>query len=393
MRETLSGSRHRRRQRLLALGLLLVGFLGSGQEVTAESSACKQARVIVEEVSRTAPGISEPQTLLGRLATARDLCPSLGEAWKASYCLAKTLGDSNKARIYADRAVFNGIANLECSGENHASPDEIPKPELGPVHNKYALIVGIGSFLDERIPKLRFTAKDARDFRDLLVDPRYGRFDPDNVLLLVDSQASRAGILEAVQQIYKWAKEDDLVVIYMSTHGSPRQGGLGLQGIGHIVTYDTNLDSLYIDALEFQDFSEKISLIPARRKVTFLDTCFSGQAFAAGQKSLVLEAFGPDKEAASLFLSGEGSYVVTSSSDSEQSWESDSLQNSYFTYFLIEALRSGPEPPTIREVWDHLAKNVSQRASAERGAQQHPQLHPEDSDGSLRIGVVSEEQF
>ncbi len=371
----------------MATGLLALALLPRPAHAE-ESASCKQARLIVEEVEKLyASARPDHQRILNRLATARDLCPALGLAWKFSYCSAQALGQDRQARIYQDRAVLNGVEDLGCSVPGvEAVPAPLPPP--GPVRSKYALVIGIGTFQDHRITRLKFPAKDARDLHEFLVAPGGGRFPPGNVFLLVDEKATRKEILTALQKLFVLAQPDDLVLIYVSSHGSPRQREEGLQGVGYIVTWDTNVDSLYVDALDFQDFSEKIALLKARRKVTFLDTCYSGQVAKEGGKSLSIGSFGVGEDTAKLFLSGEGTYVITSSSESEQSWESQALQNSFFTYYLLESLRQGGDPPTLKEVYSSLLERVSQAVAREKGARQTPQLHPKSGVADLRIGVA-----
>lgn len=371
------------------VGFLALGLLSASRLAAQESSGCVRAKTIVAEVEKLyASPQPDHQRILGRLETARSLCPSLGIAWKYSYCSAQALGQAAKMRIYQDRAVLNGIDDLSCSALGVATE---PRKPLGPVRQKFALLVGIGTFEDERVPRLDFPAKDARDLRNFLVSQNGGRFQPENVFLLVDAEATRANILISLQKLFALADEDDLVLIYVSSHGSPHQEQAGLQGVGSIVTFDTNLDSIFVDSLDFQDFSESISLLRARRKVTFLDTCYSGQAFKKGGKALALGAFGISSDTAKNFVSSEGSYLITSSSDSEQSWESSELENSFFTYYLIEALRTSGDPPTLKQVFEALANKVSTAVSREKHARQTPQMHPKDGPADLRIGVAPSE--
>lgn len=372
-----------------AVAFLALVLLSVPRLAAQESAGCVRAKTIVAEVEKLyASPQPDHQRILGRLETARSLCPSLGIAWKYSYCSAQALGQTAKMRIYQDRAVLNGIDDLSCSALGVATE---PRKPLGPVRRKFALLVGIGTFEDERVPRLDFPAKDARDLRNFLVSPNGGRFHPENVFLLVDAEATRANILISLQKLFALADEDDLVLIYVSSHGSPHQEQAGLQGVGSIVTYDTNLDSIFVDSLDFQNFSESISLLRARRKVTFLDTCYSGQAFKKGGKALALGAFGISSESAKNFVSSEGSYLITSSSDSEQSWESSELENSFFTYYLIEALRTSGDPPTLKQVFEALANKVSTAVSREKHARQTPQMHPKDGPADLRIGAAPSE--
>jgi hypothetical protein len=329
-------------------------------------------------------GQPDHAAILGKAKTASSLCSAFGEAWKYAFCSAVALGDK-RANFFRSQAVFNGVKNLACdAAATGGPPPQAPLP--GYVRDKFALVIGIGKFRDPSIPTLQFAAKDARDLAAVLTDSRYGRFDPSHVVLLTDEKATRANILNALQDLFVKAREEDLVFLYVSSHGSPRQDDLGLQGVGHIVTYDTAVKSLWLGALEYEDFSRKVSLIKARRKVAVLDTCFSGQT--KGAKGLVLDTRGVDDRTARLFLSGEGTYVITSSRSSERSFESETLHNSYFTFYLIEALRAGPEPPSVRQVFDVLARKVPESVLKEKGASQHPQILPEDGRGDVRIGVI-----
>ena len=199
----------------------------------------------------------------------------------------------------------------------------------------------------------------------MLADPTYGHFDPANVTLLTDEKATRANILNALQDLILKSQDDDLVFLYVSSHGSPHRAESGLGGAGYIVTYDTAVRNIWVDSLDYEQFYRQVSLLKARRKAVFLDTCYSGQ-FRKGEKSLSIEG-GVDLNDAKRFLSGEGTYVVTSGRADERSWESEELQNSYFTHFLIAALRRGTEPPTLKEVFAGLGRDVADAVSRDKG--------------------------
>jgi hypothetical protein len=375
-------------QRMATAAVLVIAcLLPATRRLAADSARCDQARAIVAEVRHAyEAGAPDPAALLPRLTTARNLCPTLGEAWSLSACSAEARGDVAAARTFRDRALLNGIETLGCPGPGGTPARRAASAPLGPVHAKYALVVGIGRFKDPSIPHLDFAAKDARDLAAVLVDRRYGRFDPANVTLLTDAQATRAAILDELQALFRKAEEDDLVFLYVSSHGSPHREEEGLGGVGYIVTYDTARDRIWVDALDYQGFSHQASLLRARRKVVFLDTCFSGQV-RPGEKSLTIEGAGVDAATARLFLSGEGSYVITSSRAGEKSFESESLHNSYFTYHLMAALQREGEPPTLRQVYEQLAKEVPAAVARDKGQPQHPQLVPADGAMDLRIGV------
>ncbi len=367
------------------LGLVLVSL--GVQAARAQSAACAQARAMVAEIEQMyAAGTVNPKTVLAKAKTATDLCAPLGAAWKYAYCSALALGD-RKASFYRDRAVFNEVLEreLDCGAGRAVGPRRL-EPLPGYVRQKFALVVGISKFRDPEISPLQFASKDARDLVAVLTDPRYGRFESANVTLLTDEQATRTGILDALQAIFSKAREDDLFFLYVSSHGSPRQQELGLQGVGYIATYDSSSKSLWREALEYNYLSEKVSLIKARRKVVFLDTCYSGPE-PPKAKGLIVDGQGVDAQTAEMFLSGEGSYIITSSRVSEKSFESEELRNSYFTYYLIAALKTGPQPPTVRQIFDVLSQDVPEAVLRDKGAAQHPQILPTDGRSEVRIGV------
>ncbi len=360
--------------------------------LAAQGAACAQARSIVAEVElRLGDERPDHATLLRKLDTARNLCSSLGDAWKYSACAAKALGDEKQARIYRDRALFNGVTDLACPDETPATKAHPAAAPLGPVRAKHALIIGIGNFKDPRIPRLSFPAKDARDLAALLVDPRYGRFDPARVQVLTDEQATRERVLDGLQRLFNESGGDDMVFLYVSSHGSPQRAETGLGGVGYIVTHDTALDRIWLDGIDYEGFTKKISLLKARRKVVLLDTCYSGQARRPGEKALAIEAAGIAPETARSLLSGEGTYVITSSRADERSYESEELRNGYFTYYLLKALRSEGSPPTLQQVFASLAREVPAAVGRDLGQPQHPQLFPTGTDADLRIGVVPTE--
>ena len=97
---------------------------------------------------------------------------------------------------------------------------------------KRALLVGINDYTASRLPATATPSPENRDWRDLegavndvailraLLVARYG-FEPANVVVLTDQQATRAAILEALNRdLVKPSKKDDVVLFYYSGHGS-----------------------------------------------------------------------------------------------------------------------------------------------------------------------------
>lgn len=97
---------------------------------------------------------------------------------------------------------------------------------------RHALIVGIDRYanLDERY-QLRGCVNDARAVADVL-QSRHG-FAADDVQLLLDAQATRSALLEAMDALVARVGDDDVVHVHFSGHGSTRSNADGSEGAGH----------------------------------------------------------------------------------------------------------------------------------------------------------------
>src|SRR5262249_53838879 len=192
-----------------------------------------------------------------------------------------------------------------------------------PIRDKWALVVGISNFKDPSL-NLKFAAKDATDFRNYLVTE--AGFAPDHVKLLTNEQATRQNIVDNLGE--KWlrrlANTDDLVVVYISSHGSAAKKEVGAN---FIVAHETNLNNLVFTGIPMQWLTAGIKdLVHCDRVVLVLDVCHGG-AVAAGTKGLFRSsAFDSDALAA-----GTGQVVLVSSETDQISWESKKYPNGVFT--------------------------------------------------------------
>lgn len=236
------------------------------------------------------------------------------------------------------------------------------------VRDKWALLVGISKFKDQSI-NLKYPAKDARDFAKFLIKEEH--FAPDHVMVLVDEKANREGILDAMGD--KWlprvAGPDDLVLIYISTHGSP--SALDLGGVNYIVAYDTDKERLYSTGIAMQDLSRIIKgRIHSDRVVILLDACHSGATSMTDQKGISYKGNFDAMEVAQ----GTGQLVICSSDTSQVSWESKRTANSVFTNHLMKALRLNGDRTTLGQAFGYMKSCVEEEVRRDRGGLQTPVL-------------------
>ncbi len=288
----------------------------------------------------------------------------------------------------------------------------------GAVRNRYALVVGVGQFKNG-IQTLQYTVRDASSFYSFLVNPRGAAFPRGNVYYLTDQTATRDNIMKYLNTIKNTAGPDDLVVVYMSSHGTPpdKFGGV------HIVTYDTEVkprERVWHTAVTENMLKDFVESLRAKRLVMILDTCYSNGAYRSipgflppggkslgadddegygvskdygkrlfGSKDIVLDEE-PKKKNGSAGKSidnqdGYGKVLLSASSAGEKSWESDSLKNSVFTYYFVDGLKR--YNGSVKDAFTYSKPLVSQRVKQEKGADisQTPQAMATSSNWNMRI--------
>jgi uncharacterized caspase-like protein len=361
------------------------------------------------------------------LERATSQCQGDGDAWYYRYLYARQLGNSREAEFFHRRAeqfnsealrrnedpfaVSTTVSTSLSKAEPASSVNEARKTSttISPyVREKWALVVGVSNFRDKNIPKLTYPAKDAKDFANLLQDPGYGRFKRENVALLTDEKATTVEIKRQIEELIRKAQPEDLVVFFLSSHGSPRQSSP--TGVNYVVTHDTEVSSLYATSLSMVSIVDDLNkLIKAQRVVVFLDTCYSGAAgFAegfsnqrvaanttlsnnsSGSKSLVVEGLGISADILSRIEQSVGRVIITASQPNEVSWESEKLKNGIFTYYLIEALKQSNGLAPIKDMFSYLSGAVTKRALEEKQQSQHPTLRTSEqfNQADIRIGVA-----
>lgn len=256
-----------------------------------------------------------------------------------------------------------------------------PAAASKPIGDKWAVVIGISKFADAKVPSLKYSSKDAKDFYEYLTDPALGKFEKDHVKLLLDDQATKVNIMDMLGDSFlpHAANPDDLVVIYLSTHGSP--AGADIRGVNYVVAYDTRLQRLFATGLEMKQLLRMIKeRVHTNRIVLVLDTCYSG---AGGEQHKGLTRSNVDSQG---LAQGIGSMVICSSSPDQRSWESDDLKNSYFTRYFLDSLKESPNG-TLDHVFGSMKQKVQQNVLKDKGEVQTPVLSGAFTGPPLQLGV------
>ena len=349
--------------RTVCTPLLLLALAATGHALSPRCGAAKD--LSVQALERVGPdtsidGLRDANDLLKR---SEQMCSELGDTWYFRSLFETRLGNAAGARFALAQAIK---LSSEAMAENLnpfvlATPkDSTPSAPVGP-GSRWALVVGVGKFTDPGFPSLKYTADDAHLFAATLQDSKVGAFPTDHVKVLVDDEATSSGIRAGLNWIARQAQPEDLVVIFVATHGSPRSYD-SVAGANYLITRDTLLgpnndqDLLFGSALPMNYLVTTVAnRIRSLRTAIFIDTCYSG--------SMQADAHGESVSDRDLkrFGQGQGRIIMAAASANQESRESDDLRHGYFTWFLVQALHAQKQPPLLSDVYQQVAHKVSER--------------------------------
>ena len=360
------------------------------------------ADLVTQALERLQPQSSNSQVADADqlLKRAVDLCSTHADAYYYRSLVETKLGHAALARFAMDQAkalsseaLSDGVDPFTLS-----TPRSRPNVALPAIRQRWALVVGIGDFADKSIPSLAYTSRDAKAFWDVLVDPTLGGFKPENVRLLTDAGAKLSDIKKGVNWLARSAGPDDLVVVYVASHGSPRS--VDTVGANYIIAHDTELgesvdpDALYASAYPMVELANAIATrLKSLRTAVFLDTCYSGGVIGGGKAAATgLRNASVSSATLETARQGTGRIIFAASRTEQQSLESAKLQHGYFTYYLVQALRDAPGAPLSR-IFSMVQAKVSAQVDADYqlyGLHQTPVMSRSADDADFALGASND---
>jgi len=370
----------------------------SGSAWKAQRSPCVAAYETInwtrEKLARPDVTTTEVARVLAHLELSTQNCATNGDLWYYRSVVERRLDEpANKIAYSLKKAAEWRSEALARLGESPVPLQPTTKAPTGPIAKKWALVVGVNAFRDKTIRTLNYAAKDAADFHAALTDPEIGRFEPAKVRLLLDSDATLSAVRSGIGWLRSTVGPDDLVVIYMASHGSPRE--FDPNGVSYVLLHDTDSSSaetVYASALQMIDLAEDLTRdLTAGRVVLILDTCYSGDAARLRRSRGLRPDAGADRvlfaPALSGFATAGGRLIIAAASGDQPSFESQDRQNGYFTYFLVDALRKSQGQWSFRRLFDEVHENVSSSVQRELKAAQTPLMSGSEMMESLQLGV------
>ena len=217
----------------------------------------------------------------------------------------------------------------------------------------HALIIGISTYT--HMPVLKYSDDDAYRMYAFLKSPEGGALQDDQMRMLIDEEATRKNIKDAMNELFMNAGKDDLVLMYYSGHG--------LKDCFLPIDFDRYSNKLY-----HEEINEILSQSPAKYKLCIADACHSGGLAMKGGNDYGSNNNYSDAQVINTYYenlaqSDAGTALILSSKLEEISLESSGLRQGVFSHFLIrglegEADRDFDKVVTVTELFDFISLNV-----------------------------------
>jgi hypothetical protein len=218
---------------------------------------------------------------------------------------------------------------------------------------KFGIILG-NNLGHDASRELRYAEQDARKMYRVLLE--LGDFQPENLQLLLaaDSEQAWKTLRETERRIHE-ASGRTLLLLYYSGHAEGDVLELGKSSV------------------KFGELSSFLKSSAADVRLAFIDSCKSGRLVAAkGGTRGPAFAIRVTEEIAS-----KGYAIITSSAEDELSHESREIRGSFFTHYLVSALRGAGEgysdgKVTLQEAYRYAYSRTVARTSTTISGSQHP---------------------
>jgi len=206
------------------------------------------------------------------------------------------------------------------------------------IDNAHALIVGIADYANIRkLPKVR----DAEDLAAALVDVELCGYDPKNVTILLDEEATQAKIRAALGTLKDRCDGDSTVFLYFSGHGGQVKAGAnqGQYLLPVEVVYPGD-DDLARTAISGSEFTAALKAVKAKRLTVVLDCCHAG---GIGEpRDLGAEdppATGLSDGYLNELKSGTGRVIISATRGTDPAYVREGAKYGVFTGHFLDGLR------------------------------------------------------
>lgn len=196
----------------------------------------------------------------------------------------------------------------------------------------YIISIGINSYYDSDLPKLKFAEKDAKDF--IKAFEKYSSYREINSKLITGRNVTKERVDSLIADIKENIKKEDILMFYFSGHGLNSDKIYNSKKLDkRLLLQDYSFSKeLTKDYLSLNEIYKSLNNINTNsEKLIVLDACSNGQKEIKNVKLKLIRSILEKKKSSTICFS--------SSSYGEKSIESDKLKNGVFTHFLIDGIK------------------------------------------------------
>jgi hypothetical protein len=260
--------------------------------------------------------------------------------WKDGLYTGKSNYDNKTDTLFVKYEPYD-VATYSPKNNGFINADSLIKVREKNKSQTYAVIIGISSYT--HMPALKYADDDAWKMYGFFKSKKGGSIADFNIKMLIDDQATKANIIESIQEVFLKATKNDQVYLYFSGHG--------LEDAFLPIDFDG-----YKNKVFHKEINDILSQCNAKTKICFSDACFSGN----------LSALNTDENYLQTQYQGfakSGTTLILSSNTRENALESSTLRQGVFSHFLLRGLdgesdNNEDKVITVQEIFDFIKTKV-----------------------------------
>ncbi len=324
----------------------VISIVSPTDNVPIQSSELK-----IRYTVRTPSG--EPVTSIKALVDGRPVSsergvtvkPKGGETGELSITVPER--DSEISLIAENRYSASEPSTIRVRWAGKKKDEYIIQPKL------YVLSIGVSAYQDKDL-KLKYPAKDAKDFAEAMKKQRGMLYREVVAKVLSDSMATKEDILDGLEWLQKETTSKDIAMVFIAGHGVNDQSG-----VYYYLPVNANLEKLKRTGVAFSDIKNTVASL-AGKTVLFVDTCHSGNVMGSRRGGTDITAVVNELSSAE-----NGAVVFASSTGKQYSLENDKWNNGAFTKALVEGVSGkadlmGKGKITVNTLDAYIAERVKE---------------------------------
>ena len=245
-----------------------------------------------------------------------------------------------------DEYITEGSEDISNTSSTGAVSQQ-PLPHT-PAAKTWVIIVGIAEY-NLSMLRLNFTKDDAYRMYAFYKSVKGGSLPDRQITLLLDINATRSNVINALENTYAKADKDDAIIFYFAGHGTP----------GMFLLYEFDEDEEMEGVLKHEELNQAFMQSQAKYKYIIADACHSG---SLAEYSAQREA--ENRSAYQSFEDSEKGFVMMlSSMGKEVSVEDDGIRQGIFSYNLIKGMKGSADMNkdgivSVIELFDYVDAEV-----------------------------------